>query len=141
MNAHVLSDEIIQAAEKFFIILYGGRGFNDIDKLRAHLFDKAVSLENLPPTKDALLQHIKRAHYQAAVWRQAYLSECDIPEPENMIWCSKDDEIKPILMTLKPVPFSCIQLASCTCKTNCNSKKCSCKKSDLPCTSACACKD
>ena len=58
-----LTSEFIQSAEKFICLLYN---LNDIDKCDKELvvmFCKGRSPESLPPTSDAALLHIKRAHY------------------------------------------------------------------------------
>eukprot|EP00795_Rhopilema_esculentum_P006558 gene6558-12056_t len=39
---------------------------NTIERYIILLYDRTSSNENLPPTKDALIQHAKRAVYQAA---------------------------------------------------------------------------
>ena len=40
-----------------------------------------VSSGQLPPCKDALLQHTKRANYQAAIWRRSLQNTLDLREP------------------------------------------------------------
>ena len=35
--------------------------------------------EKLPPTRDALMQHTKRAHFQALVWSNACYTKPDVP--------------------------------------------------------------
>ena len=41
-------------------------------------------LENIPPSKAALLQHVKRAPYQAGhVWGQALIANPSLPSPSN----------------------------------------------------------
>ena len=48
------------------------------------LFVKSSAPETLPSTGDALSFHIQRAHYQAAVWRQANEQYPDLSELETM---------------------------------------------------------
>ena len=50
------------------------------------LFNRARCPESLPPTSDALHFHIQRAHYQAAIWKQAHLAHQDIPDPQVGGW-------------------------------------------------------
>ena len=49
-------------------------------------------MEKTPPTKAALLQHSKRAAYQAGVWTTSQLTKQDRPSPEGWGW-SWDDKI------------------------------------------------
>jgi len=37
----------------------------------------------LPPTKDELSLHVKRANYQAAIWRRVTTAYIDAPPPDN----------------------------------------------------------
>ena len=42
------------------------------------------TLENIPPTQGALLQHVKRAAFQAGhVWGQALQSQQELPSPAD----------------------------------------------------------
>ena len=70
---------------------------------------RSKAQETLPPTYDALSFHIKRAHYQASIWRQAHLSFPDIPEPETSGWKLVNEELQPVLISKAPVPDSCLE--------------------------------
>ena len=65
------------------------------DKAWSLMFVKSCAPEALPPTSDALLFHIKRAHYQAAVWKQAH-KHMDLPLPEEMGWKKENNSLLPI---------------------------------------------
>ena len=45
------------------------------------LRQKNVSSENLPPTHDVLLDHLKRANYQTYIWRNATTHVLNVPSP------------------------------------------------------------
>ena len=51
-------------------------------------------MENIPPTSNALLQHTKRAAYQASVWATSQHSQQTRPIPESWGWkwdeCEKE---------------------------------------------------
>ena len=66
---------------------------SNTNEARVILCNKSRSPESLPPTSDALQFHI-RAHYQAAVWRQAYLAYPDIPNTEAMGWKVEETKVK-----------------------------------------------
>ena len=78
-----MTAEALKNAEEFVCKLYNVSSVSSTDAARAILFNnKACFPESLPPTSDALHFHIQRAHYQAAIWRQAHLAHPDIPSPE-----------------------------------------------------------
>lgn len=55
--------------EPFTIILYKIIDLEHVDEARKKLFcHKGKMMEKLPPTQDALLQHVKRVAYQAGIW-------------------------------------------------------------------------
>lgn len=61
-----LCDDLFKAVERYVILLYDKTsGLSDVNETRRHLFTKkGCGSENLPPTQDALRQHIKRAIFQ-----------------------------------------------------------------------------
>lgn len=65
-NARELTNDDTQFIERFVILLYDRScQLPSIDECRRMLFTKkGRSIESLPPTKDALMQHTKRAVYQ-----------------------------------------------------------------------------
>lgn len=52
---------------------------------------------------DSVLQHAKRANYQAYIWRTALRVNQDLPSPEKNGWEKKDDTLKPRYMNKEPV--------------------------------------
>ena len=40
-------------------------------------------------------------------------------------------------MTLQPAPDNILNIIKCNCKANCDSKRCTCRKSGLECSMAC----
>ncbi|KAL8570386.1 hypothetical protein ACOMHN_035804 [Nucella lapillus] len=137
-----LRDKTIQEAEEFVCKLYGVSDTSNINEARCKLFVKlkGVIPEKLPPTKDALSHHIRRAHFQATVWRQAHLQHPVLPPTATMGWKLEAETLVPVLMSLAPVPESCLELISCSCTTRCMTARCKCKRSRLPCTGACRCR-
>ena len=125
--------------EKFFCILYGMPNENDINKVRVELFLRNRIPEALPPTKDALYLHIKRAHYQSLVWKKANFPRPTLPEVTELGWKMSDGKLKPILMTKSAIPDDELKLTSCSCTTGCNTNRCGCKKMNLLCNINCKC--
>ena len=81
---------------------------------RVLLFSKTVKSKALPPTNDALELLIKRAHYQAFVWKQ---EACHV----DMGWTTdcESGKLVPLLMTKDPIPTACKDIISCSCKSGC----------------------
>ncbi|KAG7178072.1 hypothetical protein Hamer_G003830 [Homarus americanus] len=72
-----LPDGVLSTLERFIVLLYDRTSTCcDVNVLRKKLFSrKSRSLEDLPPTRAALEQHIKRAAYQAGhIWGQAAIT-------------------------------------------------------------------
>jgi hypothetical protein len=135
-----LDEQTIHDAESFVCKIYGCSDMTSVNEARAHLFTKGNKPEKLPPTSDALNKHIQRSHYQALVWRQAAVQYPELPKPETMGWTLVDGELRPVLMSLPPVPASCMEL-SCACSTRCITARCKCRKARMGCTAACKCSD
>lgn len=137
------SDALLQSCEEFVCAMYGKEAFISANDLRYHLFCSAAitSYAELPPTKDSLLQHVKRGNYQAYLWKQC-LSSGDVPTPHNHGWLlGENDGLSIVWATQPPAPSALLELMHCGCKTGCINAKCRCVKSRLPCTDACQCRD
>ena len=136
-----LTVEMLQNAEQFICKLCNLNNVSTTDEARVMLFNKSRSPESLSPTSDALHFHIKRAHYQASIWRQAHLVNPELPNPEDMGWKIEEARLKPIIMSFPPVPESCREVIACKCKSGCKTLRCKCKKSNLNCTRGCTCSE
>ena len=112
----------------------------DLDELCFNMFEKSSSneLRTLPPSKDALLQHILRSSYQAGwVWGNTLLQH--IPPPPELWGCKiyqghlrlhwKSLDVNQHLQKI---------ISVCQCRTNkCNA--CKCAKTDQKCLKFCNC--
>ena len=102
---------------------------------RTTLFSRCRSPEALPPTSDTARLHIRRARFQAMIWKQAHVTNPTLPLPETMGWSRLNDKLVPKLMSQPPMSESCDELVNCGCKSGCTTMKCICRC--LP-TRACA---
>ena len=92
-----------------------------------------VSSGQLPPCKDALLQHTKRANYQAAIWRRSLQNTLDPPEPSaGHGWHLSMGEIAISWLTGPPAPEIVLSLTACKCPRVCTKESCSCIQNGLP---------
>ena len=137
--ANLLTLKKIKDAKTFICTLYKCGSIGSVNDGQILLFSKTVNPEALPPTKDALELHIKRAHYQAFVWKQAACQYPDLPNPDEMGWTTNGESGKllPLLMTKDPIPTTCKDIISCSCKSRCMTLRCGCKKAKLFCTDPC----
>jgi len=81
-----------------------------------------------------------RVHYQTMIWRNARCATPELHSPVQMGWMKNiDSGLQPILMSLSPIPESCLEMISCACWKQCQTRRCKCRKSALRCTSMCPC--
>lgn len=135
-----LSEASILLIERFVVLMYD-RVSEDltVNEARKQLFTKkSRAIEHIPPTKSALLQHLKRASYQAFIWVQSLTKAPDLPEPCNWGWTKIMGEWQPIWTTLPEAAASCSELIKCSCKKGCTGR-CKCSKAALKCTALCFC--
>lgn len=136
------STELIAQLNKFVCLLYGDKDSDNVNKCRFALFKKGKSSDDaLPPTCDSLAQHIRRANFQAAIWRRCLEVQISIPPATENGWKLIDDQLCVVWMTIPPAPDSLLECVHCACKTGCGTQRCSCKRASLRCTDVCSCAD
>ena len=136
-----VDESTVKQVEKLFCHLYGMPEENDINEVRYQKFckEKMPEPHQLPPTKDELIQHLKRANYQSFVWKRALEVNPDIPSPVGNGWSLKDDVLEVVWMETLPAPESVLELVTCDCRRlNCNDN-CQCRILSLECTDVCKC--
>ena len=89
-----------------------------VNEAREKLFSKGNrSIENIPPTSDALRQHVLRAPYQGGfVWSQCLEKEPQIPSPSSWGWKKGEQYWQPVWMTRHQALDACYELIRCGCK-------------------------
>ena len=71
-------------AESFVVKIYDiTSDAVSVDDVRVKMFHRISKPEKLPPTHDALVLHLQRAQYQAAVWAGASHPISTLPGPET----------------------------------------------------------
>ena len=82
-----------------------------VNSLRYQMFcSKTQNEKNLPPTQDALQQHILRANYQAAIWRRALEPKIDAPTPHGHGWKVQNGAVDVIWMEKQHAPPEVLQV-------------------------------
>ena len=136
-------ENLLPACEEFVCALYGKPQASHVNTLRYQLFCASTSCspEKLPPSRDALAQHVLRANYQALIWQSALSGQPDIPGPVGHGW-EKDHDGSIMICWMKQyiAPRDILRIVSCRCKTGkCESLRCVCRKESLACTDICGC--
>lgn len=94
---------------------------------------------NIPPTRDALIEHLKRSIYQACfIWNKCTEAELNLPDATDWGWTLSEGKYIPCWITGPEIFKATEQLVKCGCLLGCNNR-CSCNKANLPCTSMCKC--
>ena len=99
------------------------------------------SLENMPPTKGALYQHIKRTILVTAyIWHVAFRKMLETPPPGSYgwEWNERFKQWAPYWTELDDASKACSILLHCGCKKSC-SGNCKCAKAGKRCTALCKC--
>ena len=137
------SAEVIRKVESFVSTLYSGNDKDGVNEVRYKMFCRSKNIQSyqLPPTKSALTEHIKRTNYQTYLWKNALESSIEDLQPDGQGWHLTGGQLELFWSDLAPAPEGVMQLVCCGCNKPCDSRRCSCVKSGLPCTEACACSD
>ena len=61
----------------------------------------------------------------------------DDMEPEECGWLRVRNRLEPRMTDLQPAPEALLKDVRCTCKHDCDTRRCSCKKHGLGCSVAC----
>ena len=106
-----------------------------VDEARKELFcQKGKTMEQLSPTQDALLQHLKRVAYLAGIWCTSEQTEQHAPAPEGWGWTLQNDSQSwaPVWNVLPVASKACSELVECSCKSQrgCTTR-CACRKVEL----------
>ena len=139
--AEVTNDDMDEI-ERFFVVLYKRTSpLKKVNEARKQLFAHGNrKVENIPPTKEALRQHVKRAVFQAGhIWGQSQIAKPEIPSPADWGWVkSEDNGWCPFWTVMPEASKECRELIKCMCKKRC-AGNCKCFAANLPCTELCFC--
>ena len=151
-NVDAPLQQVIDQATRFISACYGMKDSTDMSHTRLLVWGEkngkdhssSPNLASLPPTREAFIENVKRAHIQAVLWRTINIDPRQL-KPEEFGWKMATDNksLCPIGLPddTKPAPDYILKMIRCDCKGEppCNTKICSCKNKGLPCTMFCAC--
>ena len=136
-------DDQLKILERFVVLLYDRTSTEEkVNEARKQLFSqKGRPMDGLPPTQAALVEHVKRAAYQAGhVWAQMFVAVPKLPSPSEWGWLQTIEggwEVK--WTTLAEAFQACREFLRCLCKKGCTGQ-CKCVKASLQCTGLCFCR-
>ena len=91
-----IDSERFQMIETFICILYNRTtSIKSVNEMSEALFT-TVEFMNLPPTQDALYQHVLRAVYQASIWLLCMEVLINAPNPAQYGWIKVGDRYVPL---------------------------------------------
>lgn len=141
MKPEMTAESIIAAGEIAVVLLYNAAALEGetIDELRYKRFcEKATSSTTsvqphvLPPTSAALRNHSLRVYHQVQMW-----CGVDNLHPEDWGWKIIIGRMLPLTSSKDPAPQELLKVIRCSCKTGCQTLRCTCHKNGLDCTTAC----
>jgi hypothetical protein len=132
-------EQVTCVGERIIVALYGGSSVDNLNSLRLRLFTekainnrKTVEIHTLPPTSASAKFHCLRARLQIGDW----IGESK-QYPCCWGWKLDNGLFVPVRTDMPPAPSELMAIIRCKCKTNCDSKRCSCRKHGLECSIAC----
>ena len=102
-----MDEELVAELEEFVCFLYRFPRVKEVNTVRALMLKKMVGesetiksrptskvdLSRLPPCKQSLIPHIKRANYRAAQWKRSDVPIQEIPPPIEPGWTRCGDSL------------------------------------------------
>lgn len=129
---------VTDTGEKILAALFDGTTADSLDDMRYKVFCTKVArgtsflpVHHLPPTSAAAKYHSFRVYLQVQDWAGNVL------EPLEWGWKAVGDFLMPCTTDLPPAPSKLLSVIKCNCKSDCDTKRCSCRKHGLDCSSAC----
>lgn len=138
LDVQSTKDAVIRGGIAIFQYIYHAPG-TTLGAIRYSMFSRKAAAglikpETLPPTEGAAAQHSLRAYLQTRDWMLLQSMSLD---PSGYGWTVGVHGYEPV-PTLDPMaPEELLRFISCNCKGDCSNRRCSCKKNDVKCISAC----
>jgi hypothetical protein len=137
-------EEIIEVGSRYFSYLYGATTQKTMNFLRHKNFVSSKTtpaIKTLPPTDEALKQHLLRCHLQVRIWKAALTDQPPTVDISSWGWEIVDGTPQPVTGVKQVAPPDLLKVVACDCRINrpCSRNSCSCKSAGLSCTSFCKC--
>jgi len=133
-------EDVMTAGENALLCLYNGQAGETLDtycsfNASARRFQQALSELSLvpcPPTSASAKQHFLRVYVQVQQWQGVDM------DANGWGWAIRDERMVPVMTEMKPAPDYLLDAIHCSCKADCSTRRCSCRKYNLECSSACS---
>jgi len=132
-------EQVIAAGETALVLLYKGHHQSSLNSIRVLQFNKKVVMSKtfvepqaLPPTSSAAKFHSMRVYLQVQQW----MGHTQL-NPEDWGWVLKNGQYHAILTDKEVAPVDLLVMVRCNCKLDCTTRRCTCRKNDMECSSAC----
>ena len=137
-NEKSTHDQIRDAGIQIIQFVYKSQGIS-LATLRFNIYNKqskagVLNPKSLPPTNCAAEQHSLRSYLQLQDWLSLQNMSRD---PRQFGWYEKFGRYEPIPTTAAVAPPNLLKFVSCNCSCDCNTRRCSCRKNNVKCISAC----
>ena len=130
---------LYSAGDSLLVMIYGGKRNDTLDKLRLRKYMQKlgnginVHPKDLPPSSASAKFHCYRVYAQVQ-----WCSGNNIPVDE-WGWTVENNMFGPVMSDRPITPDYLLSLIHCACKTDCSSKRCSCRKLGIDCSMVCVC--
>ena len=146
LHAEIILEEstkcdIVAAGEGALVSLYGGLQIEDLNLLRYRKFanrvmtsSSFVQVYTLPPTSEAAKYHNMRVNHQVQEWTNTD----DTLLPKDWGWSLLQYRLLPKKTNLPAAPDNLLKMVKCSCKQDCDTKRCTCRKHGIACSIGCS---
>ena len=93
-----------------------------------------INPNRLPPTERTAYCHTLRARLQIMIWETL---DNNVLDPLEWGWSLSGGTLETVFTNYDIAPDSLLNFVRCKCKTECTSKKCSCRKNGPKCVTSC----
>ena len=141
-------------AVAFIAKCYGSKDTGTMSEVRYSMWrhrtargkSRRFKLATLPPSSKAFSLHVKRAHYQACLWKAALQPDPPALAYSDFGWRPDHDSQILLPVPLPPdtmaAPERVLNLLCCSCQSStdvCSTRRCLCRKNDIACSTFCKC--
>ena len=140
-----LDSLLMRRLKRLTVLMYSKNcAAQSVNEARKLMFTQGLkSLDSIPPTQNALFQHVKRAlHTAGFVWKQSLSRITEIPNPSDWgwEWNARTNQWVPYWTDLPDVSKACSLLLRCGCVVACKGN-CNCHRAGLHCSPLCKCEE
>ena len=147
-------EDILSAASEYVACCYGCKLCTNLSDIHFNVWltktgrktaTTSTKLKSLPPTSEAFEEHVKRAHFQTAIWKYALHPDPPKWDPTKFGWCKHETSKSLVPVTVadgvEPAPPEVLKMIRCGCSSDeaCSAGKCGCNTGQLSCSQFCTC--